>query len=270
MRKQRFSRSGRASSNSSMNPEEYQYHLRQIEGSDPSEQAAGYAWFRKIADQGFSNAMYIAAVCLRDGIGTQQDSAQSVQLLQSSAELEYDPAQFALGMEYLQAENRTEAQAESGLYWLERAVKHHNSDAQFVLGLYLLRNSTDPEKESRGFLLMQESARAGDPHGMFETGRCLLFGLGTETNPEAAVPWILQAAEIGVADAQEFAGMCLIYGTGIEADPEKGVSWLEKAAAQDVPTALYHLGDCYYQGLGVPRSRSRYGRSAVCSRQHSL
>ena len=108
-----------------MNPENYNRHLEQVEEGDASAQESGYAWFRMMAEQGYANAQFITAMCLRDGIGTEPDGEQALEWLERSAAQGYHEAQFLLGVYHLHGgmDGVEEDEAE-GLRLLELAVEH--------------------------------------------------------------------------------------------------------------------------------------------------
>ena len=110
-----------------------------MEEGDASAQESGYAWFRMMAEQGYANAQFITAMCLRDGIGTEPDGEQALEWLERSAAQGYHEAQFLLGVYHLHGgmDGVEEDEAE-GLRLLELAVEQHDHDAEYFLGMHLL------------------------------------------------------------------------------------------------------------------------------------
>ena len=94
MKKQFLGRFRKTDPANIMNPENYNRHLEQVEEGDASAQESGYAWFRMMAEQGYANAQFITAMCLRDGIGTEPDGEQALEWLERSAAQGYHEAQF--------------------------------------------------------------------------------------------------------------------------------------------------------------------------------
>ena len=191
MKKQFLGRFRKTDPANIMNPENYNRHLEQVEEGDASAQESGYAWFRMMAEQGYANAQFITAMCLRDGIGTEPDGEQALEWLERSAAQGYHEAQFLLGVYHLHGgmDGVEEDEAE-GLRLLELAVEQHDHDAEYFLGMHLLNlpgEGTDAEK--RGFLLLQAAALSGVAKAEYELGRCLYFGVGTEANREEGFSW---------------------------------------------------------------------------------
>ena len=124
MKKQFLGRFRKTDPANIMNPENYNRHLEQVEEGDASAQESGYAWFRMMAEQGYANAQFITAMCLRDGIGTEPDGEQALEWLERSAAQGYHEAQFLLGVYHLHGgmDGVEEDEAE-GLRLLELAVE---------------------------------------------------------------------------------------------------------------------------------------------------
>lgn len=78
---------------------------------------------------------------------------------------------------------------------------------------------------------------------------------------------ILQAAELGNADALVYSAGCLLEGSGIfEIDLDLAREYYERAAAQDHPQALGQLGAIYEMGKGCepdPHAAARYTTRAA-------
>ncbi len=69
-----------------------------------------------------------------------------------------------------------------------------------------------------------------------------LWGKGVPENPTEAVQWWKQAAEQGVAEAQNNLGSMYAEGIGVPKDPTKAVKWYKRAAEQGYAGAQYILG----------------------------
>ena len=65
-----------------------------------------------------------------------------------------------------------------------------------------------------------------------------------------AVELFRKAADMGLAEAQNWLGLCYKYGVGVEKDIAKAAFWYEKAAAQGHDQALRELGLFYRLGIG--------------------
>ncbi len=66
-----------------------------------------------------------------------------------------------------------------------------------------------------------------------------------------AVDYLRQGASGGDAQAQALLGSALLTGIGTDTDPVAALRWLAEAAKQNFPPALNQLGQCYEFGIGV-------------------
>ena len=82
-------------------------------------------------------------------------------------------------------------------------------------------------------------------------GSRYFHGDGVEQNNELAVYWYRQAAEQGLALAQDNLGWMYGTGTGVPHDDTQAVYWFRKAAEQGFANAQNNLGMMYQRGLGV-------------------
>ena len=86
------------------------------------------------------------------------------------------------------------------------------------------------------------------------------FNLGVEYynqgNHLMAVKYYTEAAEMGLAEAQNNLGFCYGKGEGVPQSYAEAVKWYRKAAEQGHGRAQYNLGVCYRNGKGVPQSNA--------------
>jgi len=73
-------------------------------------------------------------------------------------------------------------------------------------------------------------------------------------NFNSAFPYLLEAAQYGLADAELYVGFCYYDGTGVDKDESQAVFWLTRAADQGIAKAQYLVGYCYISAIGTPRN----------------
>ena len=78
-----------------------------------------------------------------------------------------------------------------------------------------------------------------------------------EKDEEKRTAYLVRAAAMGCAPAQNQLGYCYDSGTGVPKDPAQATSWYRKAAEQGFATAQYNLGVCYKNGTGVPKDTAQ-------------
>jgi len=122
-------------------------------------------WFRKAAEQGYSNAQYNLAICYYYGNGVEQDYEEAVR-------------------------------------WLQKAVEQGNAAAQCMLGAryYDGKGIKQDYKEAVRWFL--RAALQGSATAQYNLGRCIFDGKGAKEDHEEAVKWIRKAAKQGNEDAK--------------------------------------------------------------------
>jgi TonB family protein len=86
-------------------------------------------------------------------------------------------------------------------------------------------------------------AAAGDPESQLVYGVLLLDRSDLNRMGEKPMPWLLKAAQAGIAGAQYFVGVHALNGVLVEQDPVKGVAWLAMAANAGHPQAQVALAN---------------------------
>jgi localization factor PodJL len=150
---------------------------------------------------------------------------------------------------------------------------------------------------------LREAAAGGDPRAALEVAVSLIDGLGVKRDPAAAVPWLMLAADSGLAPAEFRLGTLYERGIGVarnrdtakvwydraagrghvkamhnlavllaEAgegrDLARAVGWFEKAARHGLVDSQFNLAVLYVRGLGVAEDRlAAYRWFALASRQ---
>ena len=106
---------------------------------------------------------------------------------------------------------------QEAVFWWRKAAEQGHTEAQYTLGLVLLRESENSKEGRR---------------------------------------WLLAAAEQEKAEAAYLVGGLYEEGLGIAQDQARAVEWYRKAAALDYPEALFKLALMHEAGDGVRRDLS--------------
>lgn len=107
---------------------------------------------------------------------------------------------------------------------------------------------------------LQPLAKSGKVTAMTWLGKVYADGL---EQPALALPWFLDAAQKGDAEAQFRLGELYAEGLGVEQDEEQALVWYEKAARQDDNEAQLVMGIHEQEVLGDnPAARDWYEKSA--------
>lgn len=76
----------------------------------------------------------------------------------------------------------------------------------------------------------------------------------------SAAPWVMAAANGGLAEAEVRLGRMLLSGEGVAKDERAAVAWFARAAETNSTDAHNMLGRCYENGWGVARDFDVAGR----------
>ncbi|HWD50477.1 MAG TPA: tetratricopeptide repeat protein [Rhizomicrobium sp.] len=79
-------------------------------------------------------------------------------------------------------------------------------------------------------------------------------------DPVVAAPWVIAAANGGLAEAEVRLGRMLLSGEGVAKDERVAFAWFGRAAAQDNIEAHNMLGRCYENGWGTPQDFELAGK----------
>jgi len=204
--------------------------------------AGALSWFRRSATSGYAPAMYdIGMVCLHLNLPRCEDG---MAMISRSAELNYAPAETALGNAFIDGQYGLTSDPSKGIQWLKRAAKQKFPNAQYSLGLVYLT--------------------------------------GTHVQPDlhVSVLWLKRAADQGFIPAEDVLGRMYLLGKGVPVDL-KVAEGLLSAAAQNgnvlsfVPLALLHqqqglLGETYFDLLCAQSSPLLAQKSFVRSTAEML
>ena len=92
---------------------------------------------------------------------------------------------------------------------------------------------------------------------IYQNGEKYYLGKGVSQNYQKAFQLIEQAANMGLADAQNDLASMYFDELGTKQDYEKAFFWFSKSAQQNFPEAQYNLGLMYANGNSVPVSKTK-------------
>jgi len=241
--------------------------------------------FQESAEKGYPPSINSLGYCYLHGLGTNANKEEAISLFEKAASLNNVYALLNLGdfywqgkivpqdikkaiKYYEQAGNLNDVEACSLLaeiYNDENGSMHNEKLAytwykkaaelgERVEEMRLMVNFPygDPEtadiRKQEKIRALETKAKDNDAAALYELSICYGNGDCVEEDEEEADKLLLQAAELGNADAQwEVAS-----DFKKKENWEKAFYWFEKAANQDVISAQHELGLCYRDGDGTP------------------
>ena len=238
--------------------------------SHSPESIAEFAETRRLAETGDVEAQLELARMLQLGVGTPQDTAQSMAWIRKSAEGGYAPAQAALGLAYTVG-SKVPIDRVQGEYWLRKGVAQGDALAQTILALefidghssaeeqalaitwlkaaaneqhfvpaynglgeHLMRAATDEQDRGEAFHWYDRSAREKEPAGMRNLARAHELGLGVKQSDKLALVWYERAGWSGDVPAMRRMVDVYVKGElGQQANAEDAAEWRGKLAEKE-------------------------------------
>nr|MCR5259142.1 sel1 repeat family protein [Desulfovibrio sp.] len=259
---------------------QFAYALRLLEGKGvPADPAEAFGWFEKAADQGSPYATDMMGHMLQEGQGVPADPERAFNLFRKASELGCDRSFLALG-QALEYGIGTAQDAEAASYCYRKACQAGIQDACVRLACLLDDGRTAGQSEDAARLLQsvvddRDCADRVRAQALYRLGLLVRDGRGIVCDPKRALDLLLEAADLGSADAREEAGRMLVAKGGHDAErgrrllagladeevaDDGDVADLEAKAQAGDATSQCLLGAKYYKGEGCQRD---YAKAAV-------
>ena len=136
------------------------------------------------------------------------------------------------------------------MQYYERAGSAGISNAySFLADFYRDGFSSMAPDSVHAFQLYQQAAAmdGNNTLGLYNTGLCLLHGIGTSRDTAAAFPFLLEAANDGLPAAQSIVGDYYNYGWGsVVTNGDSAIFYYHEASMRDDPHGDYMMGSWFY------------------------
>ena len=204
--------------------------------------------YKVAAEKGDPMAQYNIGVCYANGYGVDKNELMAFKFFQDSAIQKTAIAQYALAECYFYGRGCKKDENQE-VYWLKKAADQSLSAAEWLLGMYCLRNRENDE----AIRYLYNAKKGGVADASFALGQCYEFGIGVERNLDQAQELYQEAEKNGSALAIVASSQQHLK----KGDFETAIRLIEKAAGQGEPFSSILLGDCYLNGLGVTKDPAR-------------
>ncbi len=248
---------------------DYAETLTEEEASQLIESAGD--WYRTHAEAGSSVWQYEYAILLLcDDDEWCGDSNEGMKWLAASAEQNYIPACYRLGVEYLRGEI-SEYTTQRGILWLSRAADSGNALACASLGDLYLGYKAQSHSASTGHFPSERvtpdhkaavrwyelGISTGEPWAIsflaYKLGRLYLGGEQLEQNLQLAEKWLLLSATRTASPARKLLGDEYASGARLKQDSTSAIYWLT-LAGENSKDARLTLAEIYLDGKLVARN----------------
>ena len=185
-----------------------------------------YASYQRAEDAGSVEAAYRKGVLLHKGLGVAADPAAALAQYQKAADAGLPLAQQQLGV-------------------------------MTTIGDPTLGLVSDPET---GIALLERAGEQGFAPALMELaylydGALVIDNQEVVAKDQArALSYLVKAAQVGNALAQNAAGERILMGVGVDADPVGAVDFFIAAARQNYPNAFFNLGQMHQTGIGLEQN----------------
>ena len=208
-----------------------------LNGSDevePDPEKTVY-WYKKLADEGESIAMFNLGLHSAKGFGLERDYNQAAYWMDRAAEAGDEDAPQLAKMYRAAEMNRVKAE--------EGDAQAQADFAKFLMGLGRSLDQAGPGKDYSESVKWAKAAVAqGNLDGMYTLALAFGHGRGVEEDLLKAFRLYEKAANQGHAPSMTNLGCMYGRGEGVEQDESVAMEWIKKAATLNDPDAKRILG----------------------------
>ena len=147
-----------------------------------------------------------------------------------------EDAQYHIGMMLLRGQG-IEKNPREAIYWLGLAAEGGDASAQFELGQIYREGAYVKRDNTKALLLYQKSAEQNHSVAQYDLFEILYFGQGTTKDVAAAMDWLHRSAEDGFSVAQHRLGKFYRDGENVSKDRAKASRLFQNAANQNYEPA---------------------------------
>lgn len=186
------------------------------------------------------------------GDGVKQNKGKAVELYARAAKAGCVPAQYNLGICYLEGKTPDYPKA---LDCFMRAAEKGHVKASLWAGQLFERGQGTPVNLKTAAAYYAQAARAGDGEAQRRIAGLYERGMGVAYDLNKAFSWYRRSAGNNCAQGLVGLGNCYAEGKGTVKDGQLAFDSYKRAADLGDATAMLNLGCCYHNGIGVQPDR---------------
>lgn len=161
-----------------------------------------------------------------------------------SARLGLPDAQYEVGLMYANGIGVPQ-DFKQAVDWIRQSAERGHVPAQYLLATRYASGVAIEKNEHQAFVWFLRAAAQGHPKAYFRLGK-----LHGAAHPEAAFVCFLEAAKLGVPEAQLVVAQAFAKGDGVDPDARQALHWCKASADQGLATAQHALAEMYVLGQG--------------------
>lgn len=202
--------------------------------------------------------------------GSKADKARAIELFEQAAAAGDAPSMAFLGGLYLSGDG-VAADRQTAIDWYLKAAQAGHAGAMAKLAEIASAAApaaaTQPQASAQVPPIQATSVLPADPARAAELRLAGLDILENDGPAESAYGKLLEAAELGDAQAMAAVGRLTMAGKGTERNRAAAVGWFQKAAELGNPEALISLASLYVSGVGVTKDQALAEASLAQAKQ---
>ena len=194
----------------------------------PKELAQGMALVEEAANEGWLDAIYFLGLCHESGEYVDSvDKEKAVEYFSLLAENNVAAGQNKMGIYYEMGWGGLEVDTAKAIEYYRLAADQDYPLAVCFLGdMYRMGCEALPQDKAEAFRLYTHAHELGAGTGTYYVGRSYLEGCGVDIDTAQAIPYLRQAAEIGVGNAAyKLADMYNFGRGGLEANGDTALHY---------------------------------------------
>jgi TPR repeat protein len=200
-------------------------------------------------------ATYVLATLYLDGLGVEKSVPKAIELLTQNVAGNHAPSMVKLGLIY-----QEESPAKT-MQLFKRASAGNYPVAHLKLGNVFENGLLGTRSNSKlAHTYYQKAHKQGHVLGTFHIARCNDEGIGVSPNAIEATRLYRQAAMSGAGIANAEMARRYFAGIGVESDPGAAVGWLVRGSQAGSTEAMVLLGQRYQTGDVIGRDLNRAGQ----------
>lgn len=210
--------------------------------------------YAKNAEQGDKEDQYILGYCY---VTIFEDFYKALNLLESAAQQGHILASFLLGNMYHDGKGVLQDDKKACEHYIKAANEGHE-EALFKLGILYFFVFNDFEEAFKWF---SKSAEQENINAQFMLGLMLLKGIGVQQSDKLAATWFMSSAIQGHKDAQFMLGDMYFnnfIGLNPNENKKEALFWFSKAAIQGHSEAQTMLESIQFTGTSISSPKTKY------------
>ena len=207
-------------------------------------------YYQKSSKAGFGPASAFLGLKFDSGKQVKRDVEKAFKYFELAIQQGEVSAHYFKGKYLLSGELKDGKQIKEGVHCLETSAQEGYVPAQYDIGMLFMDGIDVLQNYEKGIYWLTEAAKKDNQKAQNKLAHCYYNGTGVDVNMKGAYGWWRRAAEplngaSPSAEALMNCGICNMTGKGAEKDDSRAEDYLLRASKLGLPHAQYCLGLLY-------------------------